>query len=105
MFFANYSSFMARPVMYLEDIFILEEHRRKGYGGAMFDHAVSEAVENGYGRMEWCVLDWNEPAQRFYEKNDAERLGWYFYRLPREEMERRARGAPSGEGQATGGSR
>ena len=89
-YFATYSSFMARPVMYLEDIFILEEHRRKGYGQAMFDHAVREAAEGGYGRIEWCVLDWNEPAQKFYEKNGARRLGWYFYRLPVEEMTRRA---------------
>jgi len=100
--FANYSSFKARPVMFLEDIFILEEHRRRGYGQAMFDHAVREAAEGGYARVEWCVLDWNEPAQRFYEKNGARRMGWYFYRLPPEEMARRARGAPT-DAEGTGG--
>jgi len=87
-YFSSYSSFLARPVMYLEDIFILEEHRRRGYGQALFDHAAREAADGGFGRMEWCVLDWNTPAQKFYEKNRAEKLGWYFYRLPAGELER-----------------
>jgi GNAT superfamily N-acetyltransferase len=87
-YFSSYSSFLARPVMYLEDIFVLEGHRRNGYGQALFDHAAREAADGGFGRMEWCVLDWNTPAQKFYEKNRAEKLGWYFYRLPAGELER-----------------
>lgn len=82
-----YSSFLARPTLYLEDLFVLEEHRRAGVGQALFEFCVRQARERGFGRLEWCVLDWNEPAIRFYEKNGARRLGWFFYRLERDEIE------------------
>ncbi len=83
-FFETYSSFLAMPTLYLEDIFVSESHRRKGFGRVMFEFCVKMAEEKGCGRMEWCVLDWNTPAIRFYEKNGAERLGWSFFRLSRD---------------------
>jgi len=92
-YFMTYSSFKAMPTLYLEDIFVLEEHRRKGVGRRMFARVVARAKEKGCGRMEWCVLDWNTPAQRFYKATGAERLGWYFYRLDGGKFE----GAPPSE--------
>ena len=87
-FFQTYSTFLAMPILYLEDIFVLEEFRRKGVGQKMFEFCVKQAVQKGCGRMEWCVLDWNRPAIEFYEKNNANRLNWIFYRLTREEIAR-----------------
>jgi GNAT superfamily N-acetyltransferase len=80
-FFTTYSSFLALPTLYIEDIFVLNEHRRQGVGKEMFRFCVKKAKEKGCGRVEWCVLTWNEPAIRFYEKNGGTRLGWYFYRM------------------------
>jgi len=77
----TYSSFRALPTLYLEDIFVLEEHRRQGIGQAMFDFCVKRAKKEGCGRIEFTVLDWNKDAQGFYEKNKAERTNWSFYRL------------------------
>lgn len=86
-YFFNYSSFLAMPTLYLEDIFVLEEHRRKGIGSRLFRFCAERAVESGCGRIEFCVLTWNTPAQGFYEKNMAEKLDWYFYRLDRDRLE------------------
>jgi len=80
-FYFTYSSFHALPNLYLEDLFVLEEYRRRGIGQAMFDFCVKRARKEGCGRIEFTVLDWNKPAQRFYEKNDAEKTNWYFYRM------------------------
>jgi GNAT superfamily N-acetyltransferase len=80
-YFFNYSSFLALPTLYLEDIFVLEEYRRQGIGKKMFAFCKERAKESGCGRIELCVLTWNEPAIQFYSKNDAERLDWYFYRI------------------------
>lgn len=77
----TYSSFRALPTLYLEDIFVLEEYRRHGIGQAMFDFCVKRARREGCGRIEFTVLDWNKSAQRFYEKNNAEKTEWEFYRL------------------------
>jgi len=77
----TYSSFRALPTLYLEDIFVLEEYRRQGIGQAMFDFCVKRAKKEGCGRIEFTVLDWNKSAQRFYEKNNAEKTEWSFYRL------------------------
>jgi len=86
--FFTYSSFLALPTLYLEDLFILPEARGKGAGKALFRHLVAEAVERGCGRMEWVVLDWNQLAIDFYERLGARRLNeWYTYRLTREQME------------------
>lgn len=85
-YFFTYSSFLALPTLYLEDIFILEEYRRKGFGRKLFDFCAKQAQIRGCGRIEWCVLTWNELAIKFYEKIGAARLNWYFYRLTREEF-------------------
>ncbi|RXE55588.1 GCN5 family acetyltransferase [Methanoculleus taiwanensis] len=77
----TYSTFLARPTLYLEDIFVLEAYRGKGIGKALFDLCRSLAEERGCGRIEWMVLTWNDPAIRFYEKCGGERLDWYTYRL------------------------
>lgn len=82
LYFFTYSSFLARPTLYLEDIFVLEEYRGKRMGLKLFRSCVREAKKNGCGRMEWNVLTWNSNAIRFYEKLGANRLKeWYYYRL------------------------
>jgi GNAT superfamily N-acetyltransferase len=79
----TYSSFLARPTLYLEDLFVLPEHRRGGVGGLFFRELRREARRERCGRMEWVVLDWNTPAQRFYRKLGARPLDdWVTYRLP-----------------------
>jgi GNAT superfamily N-acetyltransferase len=89
LYYYSYSSFVAKPTLYLEDIFVLEEHRKLGVGFALFKRCVKEAITKGCGRMEWAVLDWNVKAQRFYEKLGARRLSeWYFYRLDQEALKR-----------------
>ncbi|MBW3629029.1 MAG: GNAT family N-acetyltransferase [Gemmatimonadetes bacterium] len=96
--FFTYSSFLAQPTLYLEDLFVLPEARGRGAGKALFTHLAREAVARGCGRMEWVVLDWNQLAIDFYERLGARRLTeWYTYRLTREELETMARGRGSGE--------
>jgi len=91
-----YSSFLARPTLYLEDVFVLPDARRHGVGAAIFRTLAREAVAGGYGRMEWCVLDWNELAIGFYEKLGARRLGeWYTYRLTADQLASIAGAEPS----------
>ncbi|HUR37934.1 MAG TPA: GNAT family N-acetyltransferase, partial [Planctomycetota bacterium] len=81
-YFFTYSSFLARPTLYLEDIFVLPEQRRLGLGGAFFKALLAEARREGCGRMEWVVLDWNTPAHRFYRKLGARLLDdWNTYRI------------------------
>ncbi len=80
-FFFTYSSFLALPTLFLEDIFVLEQYRRKGVGKQMFDFLKETAKREGCGRIEFTVLKWNKSAQEFYEKNKAKRLEWFFYRL------------------------
>jgi len=83
LYFYTYSSFLARPTLYLEDIFVLDEFRRRGVGKMLFLACVDEAVRLRCGRMEWAVLTWNEKAISFYEELGAKRLDeWYVYRLP-----------------------
>ena len=80
--FETYSSFLAKPTMYLEDLFVLESERTKGAGGALFDHVMSLAKTRECGRMEWAVLDWNQLARDFYHNRDAEWLKeWLTYRI------------------------
>ena len=84
----TYSSFLALPTLYLEDIFVLSQHRGRRAGYLLFKHCVREAVKRGCGRMEWMVLDWNKLAQDFYERLGARRLGeWLPYRMVRTELE------------------
>ena len=86
----TYSSFLARPTLYLEDVFVLPEFRGRGFGTAFLRHCVSLAHERGCGRMEWTCLDWNTRAQTVYEqKLGAQRMSeWFLYRLTRPAMER-----------------
>ena len=87
--FFTYSTFLARPSLYLEDIFVLPEHRAQRIGTALFKHCVRIAYEAGCGRMEWQVLDWNAPAIAFYQRMGASHLqGWLPYRLTRAELAR-----------------
>ena len=65
--FHNFSTFLGRKGMYLEDLYVKQDRRRQGYGRALLLHIARLAVERGCGRFEWSVLDWNEPAIRFYE--------------------------------------
>ena len=71
LWFHNYSTFLAKPGLYLEDLFVLPEHRGRGIGKALLVHLAGLAVERGCGRMEWSVLDWNAPALGFYRKLGA----------------------------------
>jgi GNAT superfamily N-acetyltransferase len=86
-FFMTYSSYLALPTLYIEDIFVLDEHRRKGVGQKMFQFCIQQAKEKGCGRMEWCVYNWNKPAINFYKKIIAKRLNKSYYRLTREQIE------------------
>jgi GNAT superfamily N-acetyltransferase len=81
-FFFTYSSFRARPSLYLEDIFVLPEQRGQGAGIALFRACAREAVANACARMEWQVLAWNEPSIAFYERLGARHLSdWLPFRL------------------------
>ena len=82
LYFFTYSSFLAKPTLYLEDLFVLEEERGEGIGRALFLTCANEAVKLGCGRMEWSVLNWNSGAIRFYENLGAKKLGeWSVFRL------------------------
>ena len=89
MTFFTYSSFLALPTLYLEDLFVLPEARGHGVGKGLFLFVAAEAVRRGCGRMEWAVLDWNQLAIDFYERLGARRLSeWYTYRLTRDDLTR-----------------
>ncbi|GAB4463492.1 MAG: GNAT family N-acetyltransferase [Armatimonadaceae bacterium] len=78
----TYSSFLAKPTLYIEDLFIRPEMRQQGAGHALLRFLAAEAIQRECGRMEWVCLDWNEPAIRFYEKWGAEHLvEWRMYRM------------------------
>ena len=67
LYFHNYSTFLARKGLYLEDVYVKPAHRRRGIGRALLIYLARLAVERGFGRFEWSVLDWNTPAIQFYE--------------------------------------
>ncbi len=95
LYFFSYSSFLARPTLYLEDIFVLKDHRGRGAGSALFRRCMEEAVGEGCGRMEWAVLAWNRAAIGFYERLGAASLDeWRLYRLTREQLLRSVRRRP-----------
>jgi GNAT superfamily N-acetyltransferase len=96
-FFETYSTFRAAPTLYLEDIFVLPEFRRRGIGSALLRHCIQLAHDRGCARMEWTCLDWNRKAQEVYERIGARHLAeWYLYRLTREGMGKYlAAGGPS----------
>jgi GNAT superfamily N-acetyltransferase len=82
LYFFNYSTFLAKPGLYLEDLFVSPEFRGQGLGKALLLHLAQLANQLGCGRMEWSVLDWNQPAIDFYEALGAERkTEWTICRL------------------------
>ena len=87
LFFRTYSTFLARPGIYLEDLFVSPEWRGRGVGRALLVHVARLAVERGGGRFEWSVLDWNEPAMGFYRRLGARPMDdWTTYRLTGEAL-------------------
>jgi GNAT superfamily N-acetyltransferase len=90
-FFHNFSTWLGRPGLYLEDLFVKPEHRGKGYGRALLVDLAKIAHERGCGRMEWAVLNWNEPAIEFYKTLGSKPLDeWKIFRLSREGIVRLA---------------
>jgi GNAT superfamily N-acetyltransferase len=84
-FFHNFSTWLGRAGVYLEDLFVKPEHRGKGYGRALLVDLAKIARDRGCGRMEWAVLDWNEPAIEFYKKLGAKPMDeWTVFRLTRD---------------------
>jgi GNAT superfamily N-acetyltransferase len=82
LFFTSYSTFLGKPGLYLEDVFVKPHARRKGIGLKILQHLAAIAQERDYGRMEWSVLDWNQPAINFYKKLGADPLDdWTMFRL------------------------
>lgn len=87
LFFHNYSTFLGKPGIYLEDLFVRPEHRGAGHGKALLAHLAKLAVERGCGRLEWSVLDWNEPSIAFYRSLGAVAMNdWTTYRLTGEAL-------------------
>ena len=81
-YFHNFSTWLGRPGLYLEDLFVRPEMRGKGYGRALLERLAQIAKERGCGRMEWAVLDWNDPAIQFYRKLGAQPMDeWTVFRL------------------------
>ena len=82
LFFHNFSTFLGRSGLYLEDLFVWPEYRGKGYGKALLKQLAAVAVERGCGRLEWVCLDWNQPSIDFYKSLGAEpQSDWTIYRL------------------------
>ena len=91
-FFHNYSTFLGRTGLYLEDLFVLPEWRGRGLGRALLRYVARIAVERDCGRLEWSVLNWNEPAIRFYRALGARAMDeWTIYRLTGEALEQLSR--------------
>jgi GNAT superfamily N-acetyltransferase len=87
LFFHNFSTFLGRPGIYLEDLFVVPEHRGGGIGRMLLAHLARLALERGCGRMEWAVLDWNRDAIQFYERLGARpNSDWTVYRLTGEAL-------------------
>jgi GNAT superfamily N-acetyltransferase len=90
-FFQNFSTFLGRPGLYLEDLFVVPAWRKHGFGRQMLRRLAEIAVERGCGRMEWSVLDWNEPAIRFYRSLGALPMDdWTVFRVTGESLQRLA---------------
>jgi len=82
LFFHNFSTFLGKPGIYLEDLFVLEEHRGKGYGTKLLARLAALALERNCGRLEWAVLDWNESSIEFYKSLGARMMDeWIVNRL------------------------
>lgn len=88
LWFLNYSTWLGKHGIYLEDLYVKPEHRGSGHGVALLSELARICVERGYGRLEWWVLDWNAPARGFYESLDADALTeWIPYRVTGEALE------------------
>ena len=88
LFYRTFSTWQCLPGMWLEDLFVLPEHRRGGVGRALLEHLAAITHGRGYGRLEWSALDWNTPAIDFYRGLGAEMLGeWEHFRLEGETLE------------------
>jgi GNAT superfamily N-acetyltransferase len=88
LFYYDFSTFMGKPGIYLEDIFVRPEHRGHGHGKALVAGVAAEAIERGCARMKWSVLDWNEPAINFYRALGAEPMDeWTVWRISGEALE------------------
>jgi GNAT superfamily N-acetyltransferase len=88
LFFQNFSTFLGRPGIYLEDLYVRPEFRSAGVGRTLLVRIAGLAKERGCGRLEWAVLDWNEPAISFYKRIGASPVsGWTVYRLTGEALE------------------
>lgn len=93
LFFHNFSTFLGRSGLYLEDLFVLPEYRGKGYGKAILKKLASIAVERGCGRLEWSCLDWNKPSIDFYLSLGAVPMSdWTVYRLTGDTLGKLAEG-------------
>ncbi len=89
LFFTNFSTFLMKPGMHLEDVFVYPDHRGKGIGKAFFGELARICVERGYGRFEWSVLDWNEPSIQFYAGLGATAMrDWFNFRVSGESLAR-----------------
>lgn len=100
-FFTTFSSFECRSGIWLEDVYVRPDHRRGGIGRAVMEHLAALALERGHVRLEWCALEWNQPALDFYATLGARRLDdWRMLRLERDGIERLAAGTEPG-GSAT----
>ncbi|MBR5452657.1 MAG: GNAT family N-acetyltransferase [Clostridia bacterium] len=87
LYFHNFSTFLGRSGIYLEDLYISPEYRGKGYGKAMLKYLAKTAVDRGCGRLDWSCLDWNQPSIDFYLSLGAEQLSeWTIYRLEGESL-------------------
>jgi GNAT superfamily N-acetyltransferase len=94
LFFHNYSTFLGRKGLYLEDLFVRPEHRGRGYGRALLAHLARLAVARNSGRLEWAVLDWNAPAIAFYKSLGAAALDdWTVFRVTGDRLRELARHA------------
>ena len=93
LFFHNFSTFLGRSGIYLEDLFVIPKLRGRGIGRVMLSFLARLAVERGCGRLEWWVLDWNEPAIRFYERLGAKAMDeWTVFRMAGDTLEELAKG-------------
>ena len=92
-YFFNFSTWLGRPGLYLEDLFVRPAMRGKGYGRALLERLAQIAKERGCGRMEWAVLDWNDPAIQFYRKLGAKPMDeWTVFRLTSDGIAKLAKG-------------
>lgn len=90
-FFHNFSTFLGKPGLYLEDLFVKPEMRGKGFGASMLKYLARIAKERGCGRFEWWVLDWNEPAIRFYQGLGAKPMSdWTVFRITGDALDKLA---------------